>query len=369
MRTVWGMTGPDAVTRFRSTKARPMIERSAFSVVIVNYRTPELVARCLALLAAERAGKGGFDVVVADGHSDDGSVEQIAACLAGMGDPDWIELLALPFNGGFGWANNQAMLRLLQRDDPPRFIALLNPDTEIAPGALRKLADILERQPRVAAVGSQLFEPDGSRSGSAFRFPAIAREFVRGSNTSALGRWLGIAPTLVELDVAGPVDWVTGASVMLRADALREVGLFDDGFFLYFEEVDLMHRLTRAGWQIWHEPESHVMHIGGVSTGVPGGAALVVPPRPRYWFASRRRFFARAYGPGRALMANLAWLAGHAVWRLRKAFGLGRSTVEVPAELSGVVQYGLAASASDFHAAVVDWRDAPGAMPAWSRWK
>lgn len=346
-----------------------MIERSAFSVVIVNYRTPGLVARCLELLAAERAGEGGFDVVVVDGHSDDGSVEQIAASIAAMGNPDWIDLLALPFNGGFGWANNQAMLRLLQREDSPRFIALLNPDTEIAPGALRKLADILEREAAVAAVGSQLFEPDGSRSGSAFRFPSIGREFVRGANTSALGRWLGIAPTLVELEAAGPVEWVTGASVMFRADALREVGLFDDGFFLYFEEVDLMHRLTGAGWQIWHEPESHVMHIGGVSTGVPSGATPVVPPRPRYWFASRRRYFARAHGPGAALMANLAWLAGHALWRLRKALGLGRSTIAVPGELGGVLRYGLAASASDFHAAIIDWRDTPGAMPAWSRWK
>jgi N-acetylglucosaminyl-diphospho-decaprenol L-rhamnosyltransferase len=140
--------------------------------------------------------------------------------------------------------------------------------------------------------------------------------------------------------------------------------LFDDGFFLYFEEVELMHRLRRAGWDVLHAPDSRVMHIGGAATGV---ISTMRKPMPSYWFKSRRRFFTRAYGPKRAWLASAAWLAGDSLWRLRKASGLGRAGHDIPLERENVLQHGLRASAADQKAAVARWSDRPGAHPAWDK--
>lgn len=337
------------------------------AVIIVNYRTPALALQCLAALAPERETLPDLEALIVDGGSGDGSAEQLRDGIADPRFAGWATLLPLDFNGGFGWANNQAMLRLMQSDQPPDYVHLLNPDALIEPGAVVRLVETLRAQPRVAAAGSQLLEADGRLAGSAFRFPTVAREFVRGAGTPALGRLLGIAPLLARRDAAGPVDWVTGASVLLRATALRETGLFDDGFFLYFEEVELMHRLRRAGWEIWHVPASLVTHLEGAATGVAGGAQTGTRPLPGYWFQSRRRFFCRAYGSGAARAAGVAWLAGNLLWRLRGLLGLGRNGGPAPSEMRDLLRHGLAATASDREPAIVRWTDAPGARPAWIR--
>ncbi|MGH6781454.1 MAG: glycosyltransferase family 2 protein, partial [Sphingomonadaceae bacterium] len=117
------------------------------AVVIVNYRTPDLAVRCVRALAAERTAVPDLEVIVVDGGSGDGSAERLAETLAAPELSGWVRLLPLPINGGFGWANNQAMLRLLQHASPPDFIHLLNPDTVIEPGAVARLAEHLRRHP------------------------------------------------------------------------------------------------------------------------------------------------------------------------------------------------------------------------------
>lgn len=331
------------------------------AVVIVNYRTPDLAAGCVRSLLAERAALPNLQVVVVDGGSGDDSAERLAAALAAPELADWVSLLALPINGGFGWANNQAMLRLLQQQRPPDFIHLLNPDTEIEPGAIVRLAEHLHQHPRCGAVGSLLLDPDGSTAGSAFRFPSIGREFVRGCATPALGRVLGIAPTMVE-DPSVEPDWVTGASVMFRADALRDAGLFDDGFFLYFEEVELMWRLRRAGWSVAFEPQSRVVHVGGAATGV---HIAKVERRPAYWFNSRRRMFVRTQGRAAAAAAAMAWMAGRMLWKVRAGLGLARGRPTAAPETADHLQRSLRARPEDHRPAVAQWTDPPGTPPAW----
>ncbi len=291
-----------------------------------------------------------------------GRFQKLQAFLESSEIGGWTELLALDFNGGFGWANNQAMLHRAGRLPP--YIYLLNPDTEVEPGAITALARVLNERDDVAAVGSQLIEVDGALSASAFSFPSIASEFVRGSQTFALSRLLGIAPVAHDLEHGGEVDWVTGASVMFRRDALEQTGLFDDGFFLYFEEVELMHRVKRAGWKIWFEPSSRVRHIGGASTGV--NQPQFADAKPSYWFRSRQRYFVRTQGRGHAFLANLAWLAGFFL------VGLPRSAVSskcrsrlLPGELTGIFRARLWPQRSVSTAAIPDISSAPGRMPIW----
>ncbi len=335
------------------------------TVVIVNYRTDAYVARSLAALAGERATGIDFDVVLVDGGSGDGSAERLRALITDRAYSGWVSLLALSLNGGFGWANNQAILRILQSERPPEFIYLLNPDTVIEPGAISALLNLLRDRPRAGAVGSQLLEVDGHSAGSAFRFPTVAREFARGMATDKLSRLMGIAPQLIEPQSDCQADWVTGASVMLRSAALREVGLFDSGFFLYFEELELMFRMRRAGWQVWHAHDSRVMHIGGVSTGVGAHATESRSPYPAYWFRSRRRFFALAYGAGATRRANLAWLTGHLVWKVRCLFEPRVTANGVPGEWRGLLDHGIAPSHNDLTPAYSTWSDQPGIAPAW----
>lgn len=337
------------------------------AVIIVNYRTAELSLAAARSLAGERGAVSGLRAVIVDGGSGDGSVERL---IAGTADPalaDWVSVLALDVNGGFGWANNQAMLKLLQADDPPDYIYLLNPDTEVEPGAVAALADVLDRHADCAVVGSQLVNPDGSNSGSAFRFPSPGREFLRGVNTPLLGRLLGIAPTLVEQPAIDHPDWVTGASMMVRSRALQETGLFDTGFFLYFEEVELMFRMRRSGWTIRHAPNSRVRHIGGVSTKMTYNPKLAgwAPALPAYWFASRRRCLALILGKWTTCAAGMMWLLGHALYRLRRGLGFAGSHVPNRGETRGLLRYGIVPGPFDLAPHVADWQEPPGQPPAW----
>lgn len=338
----------------------------SIAVVMVNFRTADLALAALATLEGERAAEPGLRAILVDGGSGDGSADRIADALRTSPLGDWVEPLPLPINGGFGWANNQAIQHLLQGPHPPDYIHLLNPDTQGMPGAVSRLADALDAHPRCAAAGGLLLEPDGSASGSAFAFPSVGREVVRGGRMAILERLFARGKLVSFGETAEEVEWATGASVMIRAEALREVGLFDTGFFLYFEEVELMWRMRAAGWSIRHEPASRVMHVGGASTGVNGSRPAALRPKlPPYWYASRRRFFGLTGSRSRAAAASLGWLAGHGLLMARKLMGGAGQHPVVAHDARALLSHGLLPSARDRTPAVTRWDDPPGTPPAW----
>ncbi len=336
------------------------------AIVTVNYRTPGLVMRCVESLASERSAIGEpLQVVVVDGGSGDGSADVLAEWLSQDPYIGWTTFIRLQLNGGFGWANNQAILRLLQSRNPPTLIHLLNPDAMVEPGAVARLIEVMDGCRECGAAGSQLLDENGEPAGSAFRFPTPARELLAGSKTSALGQLLGIKPVLVQFGDDVEVDWATGASLMLRVEALRQVGLFDDGFFLYFEEVELMHRLRSGGWTVRHVSRSRVRHVGGASTGVNEDHSERAQRRPPYWYQSRRRYFALTHGRFGAICASLAWLAGDVLWRLRKGIAGNTSKTEVPHERADLLAHGIIPTAKDLTPNIPRWNSMPGAPPAW----
>ena len=340
--------------------------KSTIAVVMVNYQTPALVEVSLTALMTERVANPSLRAVIVDGGSGDGSPERLAHMISAPCFNDWVTLLPLSLNGGFGWANNQAIQRLLQSAAPADYIYLLNPDAVVEPGAVSTLAAVLDVEHRCAAVGSLLFEPDGNASGSAFIFPSVRAEFLRGLPMAIITSLIGVGPLSQAEPEAGEVEWVTGASTMLRAEALREVGLFDTGFFLYFEETELMWRLQRAGWSVRHEPASRVRHIGGAATGVNGsGARERRPALPTYWYRSRRRFFALTGSGGRALAASLAYLVGHALLKGRRTFGSGRQHTLIDHDGRRMICNGLRPKAVDRCPAITRWDDPVDQPPAW----
>jgi GT2 family glycosyltransferase len=286
-------------------------------VVIVNFQTPALAIHCLRSLVPEVRATGSR-ISVVDNASVDDSVAAISRVIRSEGW-DWVELLPLNRNVGFAGGNNAALRSLLASSMPPDYVWLLNPDTIVRPGALSALLDFMEEHPEAGAAGSRLEDPDGTPQCSAFRFPSVLGEFENGIRlglvSRLLARWI-VAPPPPPQQCA--VDWLSGASLLVRRQVFETVGLLDEQFFLYFEEVDFLLRSRRAGWQSWYVPASRVVHLVAQASGVFDNRRS--PKRlPSYWFESRRHYFCKNRGRRYALLADCAWMTGFVLWRLRRA--------------------------------------------------
>jgi N-acetylglucosaminyl-diphospho-decaprenol L-rhamnosyltransferase len=286
-------------------------------IIIVNYRTPALVVDCLHSLHADVRAELDCRVLIVDNASGDGSVEHIRTAIKAA-DWRWADVLPLPRNDGFASGNNAAIRASLQTGCSPTYFHLLNPDTYIRPGAVSRLLDFMESHPRVGIAGSRLENADGSPQCAAFHFHGVLSELERGLRfgliSKLLERWM-VAPK--PRDVAHKTDWVNGASMMIRRDVLESIGLMDENFFLYYEETDFCFRARQAGWLTWHVPASRVVHLEGQSTGATGTTARWRRV-PQFWFDSRRHYFRKHHGAGYEFLANLAFVGGYSVWRLRK---------------------------------------------------
>ena len=145
-------------------------------------------------------------------------------------------------------------------------------------------------------------------------------EFVSGSQLGIAARLLG-PRSMGEpaQDRSHRCDWVSGACFAVRRQVFERIGLLDEGYFLYFEEVDFCRRARRAGWTCWYVADARIVHLEGSSTGI----REVARRRPAYWFASRRRYFTKAYGSIGLVAADVLWSIGRASYLVRRAIGLG----------------------------------------------
>jgi N-acetylglucosaminyl-diphospho-decaprenol L-rhamnosyltransferase len=235
------------------------------AVVVVDYNAGDYLVRCLDSLKSS-AGDATLEIVLVDNASRDGS-----AGLALEAHPD-VELIQNEDNRGFSAAVNQG----IGRSRAP-FVLLMNPDAEVSAGTLSALMKVAEDRPRVAVVGPVIRNPDGTiyRSGRVFpSIPdAVGHAFLwpflpnnRFSRAYTLADW--------DRTTERVVDWVSMACMLVRRAALDDVGVLDESFFLYAEELDLCTRLQRKGWQVLYTPELEVTHEGAVSTGVTRWALL-----------------------------------------------------------------------------------------------
>jgi N-acetylglucosaminyl-diphospho-decaprenol L-rhamnosyltransferase len=287
-------------------------------VVIVNYQTASLTLDGLASLVAEYQRGLEMRVVVVDNASGDDSLAVLQQGLTALQNPVWIQVEAMPKNGGFAYGNNVVLRQAMAANAPPDYILLLNPDAAVREGAIAPLIQFLDDHPQVGLVGSRLEDPDGTPQTSAFRFPSIWSELDHGLRLGVVSRLIQhrrlAMPLVMEPCLS---DWLAGASLMIRREVLSSAGLFDEDYFLYFEEVDFCHRAQQAGWECWYVPESRVVHLVGQSTGVTDTRRS--PQRmPQYWFESRRRYFLKFHGAFYTALADLLWMTGFALWRLRR---------------------------------------------------
>jgi GT2 family glycosyltransferase len=289
-------------------------------IVIVNYRTAALTIDCLASVRGEVEGRPGMRVVVTDNASDDDSVARIDEAVHSNGWGGWATVRPLDRNGGFAFGNNAAIRAALGSDDPPRYVLMLNPDTVVLPGALAALVRFMDARPDVGMAGGRLEAQDGTPHVSAFRFPTILSELEEGMRlgpvSKALSRWTVWGPIP---ETSCQVDWVAGACLIIRRAVFETIGLLDERYFMYFEEVDFCLRARRAGWPCWYVPEARVIHLVGQSSGVTDVVVAQKKRRPKYWFAARRRFFLTNRGRLQTILADCAWASAFATYRVRRA--------------------------------------------------
>jgi N-acetylglucosaminyl-diphospho-decaprenol L-rhamnosyltransferase len=293
-------------------------ESARILAVVLNYRTADLTIACLRSIAEQVPRLPHLQVVVTDNASGDGSLERIAQAIAAEHMSGWVELLPLPVNGGYAYGNNAPVRKALASATPPEYVLLLNPDTVLRPHAIQALVSFMRAHPDAGIAGSRLEDPDGTPQCSAFNFPSAWSELDRGLRLGLIARLL--ADKLVPRPIperACAVDWVAGASMLIRREVFDHVGLIDEAYFLYFEEVDFLLRAKRAGFETYYVPDSRVVHHVGASTGV-SDERRTARRVPGYWFDSRRRYFLKNHGALGAACADLAWLLGFGLYRLRQ---------------------------------------------------
>jgi N-acetylglucosaminyl-diphospho-decaprenol L-rhamnosyltransferase len=298
------------------------------SVVVVSFNTRELLARCLESVGAE-AGRRSVEIVVVDNGSSDGS-----AAMVGERFPA-VRLIENGANLGFAAAANRAI-----RSSRAAYVLLLNSDAALDPGSLAALLERADATPRAAIVGARLAHADGRFQASHAPFPTL---FVEALILTGVGRLLhgpwypSRGPQ--ESGVARAVDYVPGACLLVRRAAIEAVGLLDEQYFMYSEEVDWCYAMKRAGWQVWYEPRASAVHrIGASSQRSQQREALL--------YRGRVRFFRKHYGNAAATRLKLlilgvtaAKIVAHRGWELMAGGRRARQVIaltDLVAALRGV---------------------------------
>lgn len=289
-------------------------------IVILSYRVKDLTLECLRSLSSEISGVEGARVVVCDNGNTDDTGARLREAVDKNAWQNWAEVTSVYPNRGFTGGNNYVVRAALDSKDPPQYVLLLNADTLVLPNALAALVKFMDEHPTAGIAGSRLEWPDGSIQASPFRFQGVASELDRGLRlgiiSRLLARWRVDFPTPRQ---QCEVDWVSGACMIIRREVLNTVGLLDEDYYTYFDDIDICLNAKRAGWASWFVPQSRIIHLEGASTGIRPQGNEKPKRRPGYWFEARRRFFLKNYGAIYTALADAAFIIGYALWRVRRA--------------------------------------------------
>jgi GT2 family glycosyltransferase len=287
---------------------QPQATTPRLGIVVVSYNTCDLLRRCLQSTTEVSLP---VDVVVVDNASTDGSPEMVRREFPG------IRLLANQQNRGFAAATNQGLEAVRNTSE---FALLLNPDAWLHPGAAEEMARFLVAHPRVGAVGARLLYPDGRHQEGAWRFPTLLMAiFDLFPPTGPLlgrlqGSFLNGRYQEERADAPFPIDHPLGAAMMIRRETLAEVGLFDEEYWMYAEEVDWCRRCRQAGWAIWQVPSARVVHVGGASSSQFRGRSFVALHRSRLRFVRKWGDARHARWYRRIIRLGMVWATLQA-WR------------------------------------------------------
>jgi N-acetylglucosaminyl-diphospho-decaprenol L-rhamnosyltransferase len=257
----------------------------------------------------------GFRAIVVDNASGDDSVAILGREVNARSWESWVEIVEAERNSGFSAGNNLGVAVARGRSACDAFL-LTNSDTVLRRGALRCLGSALGSAPTTGLVGPRLEWPSGEFQASCFRAISPVSELAAAAKTGVLSR-------LVRGDLPIPMDpnngteteaveWISFACVLIRAEAFTAIGPMDEGFFMYFEDVDYCRRARLAGWRIAYAPGARVVHLRGGRTP-DEFAEEERKRRPRFYYESRSRYLAKYYGRTGPLRANFCWTVGRGI--------------------------------------------------------
>jgi GT2 family glycosyltransferase len=286
------------------------------SIIIVSYRTRDLLDRCLASLAAVHTGD--VETIVLDNDSQDGTVEMLAE--------RYPQVQVIPESTNLGFAGGVNRGAAQARGE---VLVILNPDTEVRAGALDGLAGFLREHPQVGAVGPRLVGPAGEVELSCHAFPSVAR---------VLAGQLGLARLFARTRTFGAynmtwwdhgqarrVDWVSGACLVVTRAAWQQVGPLDEDYFMYFEDADWCRRLAAVGLECWYLPEAQIMHHEAASWREASRQRILASHRAAF------RYFRKHHGRGAETVVRLSTalsaLARAGFWLAAKPLGRRKGIV------------------------------------------
>lgn len=285
-------------SRLRPMKTEAMVD---LSIVIVNWNVGQLLADCLRSIE-QQLERVDLEVIVVDSGSSDGSPAMVQEAFP------WVILLDCGENVGFPKGNNLGLA--ISRG---RHVLLLNPDTVVLDDALQVMMDYLDAHPEVGLVGGQLLNVDGSVQSSRRRFPTLSTAVLESTwlepyaPRSLLARYtMADAPE----DQTTEVDWLVGACLMARREAVAQVGLMDEGYFMYSEELDWCRRFKTAGWRIVYLPEARIIHYVGKSS------EQAVTRRHVNFQRAKLRYFYKFHGAAAGRLLRLVLILNYA-WQLK----------------------------------------------------
>jgi len=307
--------GVNAEQRVQNTQT------ASVAVVIVNYRTAEMVIDCLHSLMNQVRAIDRARVVIVDNASNDGSADRIAEAITEQGWEHHIDLVRSEENRGFSGGNNLG-IRAIEAES----YLLLNSDTVVRLGAIDELMQAMRDHPQAGLVSPRLEWPDGRPQQSCFRDRRPRDEFFRAARTGVIEHLFGFVPRTHEVsDKPMTCDWTSFACVLIRLEVIEQIGGLDEGFFLYFDDIDYCRRVRQHGWSVLHWPGARVVHLRGGSGPVKQLSAER-KRRPRYWYASRAHYYRKFYGRFGLWRANTFWWIGRVISRLREMMFRERSS-------------------------------------------
>ena len=285
------------------------------TVVIINYRTSGMLIDCLQTLVPELE-EGTSRVVVVDNHSNDGSAEIIKKWISDTFNDELVTLICSEKNGGFSAGNNMGV-KLVQS----KYYLLLNSDTLIRANAILTLLDSAQTSSDVGLITPRLEWMDEKSQISCFNFHSPLSEFINSAQTGLITKIFNNnnVPIPVTDTVTTP-DWSSFACVLIKKEVFSDIGLMDNGYFMYFEDAEFCHRAKKAGWRVLNEPKARVVHLRGGSSPVKENTKLK-KRLPRYYYESRTRYFYQTYGWFGLTAANLLWNTGRLISKTRQILG------------------------------------------------
>lgn len=290
-------------------------------VVITSYRARELTLECLKSLQGEVSQNPGTMVGICDNGNEDDTAEYLSRAIDENGWQDWAYLKRVTPNRGFSGGNNVILNDALNSSVEYDYFMLLNADTLVRPGAVKKLLQVAENEPGVGIVGPRIEGIEGDPQVSCFNYITPMNEVIRAARTGPVTRLLRKWDVPIQPeDAPESPPWTSFCCALIRKDVIDDIGVLDEGYFLYFDDVDYCRSARNAGWDIKHEPAAVVVHYEGQSNPVVENTRQM-QRRPDYWYRSRSWYFGKFHGRAGLLLANLLWYAGRTISLLRELVG------------------------------------------------